>query len=215
VDPLSNKYPYLTPYAYVANNPLKFVDPDGKRIVLVGTIEQQQIELQGLQKLTNDQLGVARNGIVFIVKYAGANTNKTLSYGTTLIRVLNGKGPDAKTTKIEITTGGNQTTAESEKVLKKGNGSNGPGDNAKVQWNPTKTEGGTDVNGSDVRPPEIGLGHELIHSKHYNKGLTDAKSSGKFDPDGSGNILTKEEMNTRNDENKIRQEQGLPNRKVE
>jgi uncharacterized protein RhaS with RHS repeats len=35
VDPSANKYYPLSPYAYVANNPLKFVDPDGNKIYLV------------------------------------------------------------------------------------------------------------------------------------------------------------------------------------
>ena len=30
VDPLSNKYPHISPYAYCGNNPIKFVDPDGR-----------------------------------------------------------------------------------------------------------------------------------------------------------------------------------------
>ena len=33
VDPLAHKYPSLSSYAFVANNPIIFVDPDGKRIV--------------------------------------------------------------------------------------------------------------------------------------------------------------------------------------
>jgi RHS repeat-associated protein len=32
VDPLSDKYPNLTPYAYCANNPIKYWDPDGRWI---------------------------------------------------------------------------------------------------------------------------------------------------------------------------------------
>ena len=32
VDPMSDKYPNLTPYAYCANNPIILVDPDGKDI---------------------------------------------------------------------------------------------------------------------------------------------------------------------------------------
>ncbi|MEI6888041.1 MAG: M91 family zinc metallopeptidase [Bacteroidales bacterium] len=94
-------------------------------------------------------------------------------------------------------------------------GTNGPGANATVQWNPNETTGGFDINGSDERPTEIGLGHELIHANHMNKGEQDPRSSGKKDPDGSGKILSKEEMKTRKDENKLRQEQGLTPRKLE
>ena len=32
VDPLSDKYPHISPYAYCGNNPMKFVDPDGKKV---------------------------------------------------------------------------------------------------------------------------------------------------------------------------------------
>ena len=33
VDPMSDKYPSLSPYTYCANNPIKLVDPDGEEIV--------------------------------------------------------------------------------------------------------------------------------------------------------------------------------------
>ena len=32
VDPLADKYPHLSPYAYCADNPVKYIDPDGKKI---------------------------------------------------------------------------------------------------------------------------------------------------------------------------------------
>ena len=34
VDPLADKYPYISPYAYCNWNPIKYVDPDGKRIIV-------------------------------------------------------------------------------------------------------------------------------------------------------------------------------------
>ena len=35
VDPMSDKYPYISPYAYCNWNPVKLVDPDGRDIVIV------------------------------------------------------------------------------------------------------------------------------------------------------------------------------------
>lgn len=33
VDPLAEMYPSISSYAYVANNPLRYIDPDGREIV--------------------------------------------------------------------------------------------------------------------------------------------------------------------------------------
>jgi RHS repeat-associated protein len=38
VDPLSDKYPTLSPYTYCANNPIMMVDPDGRRINIAGLL---------------------------------------------------------------------------------------------------------------------------------------------------------------------------------
>jgi hypothetical protein len=35
VDPLAEKYPNISPYAYVANNPINAIDPDGRDIVYI------------------------------------------------------------------------------------------------------------------------------------------------------------------------------------
>ncbi len=36
VDPMSDKYPSLSPYVYCANNPVKLVDPNGEKFRLIG-----------------------------------------------------------------------------------------------------------------------------------------------------------------------------------
>ena len=38
VDPMADKYPSLSPYAYVANNPVILVDPDGNKIVVTRVV---------------------------------------------------------------------------------------------------------------------------------------------------------------------------------
>ena len=35
VDPLAEKYPSISPYAYVANNPINAIDPDGRLIIFI------------------------------------------------------------------------------------------------------------------------------------------------------------------------------------
>ncbi|MDI6833536.1 MAG: hypothetical protein QMD02_06815, partial [Bacteroidales bacterium] len=40
VDPLAREYPSISPYCSVANNSIKFIDPDGNRIIAVGAISQ-------------------------------------------------------------------------------------------------------------------------------------------------------------------------------
>ena len=39
VDPMSDKYPSLSPYVYCANNPIKLVDPNGEEIVITSTTD--------------------------------------------------------------------------------------------------------------------------------------------------------------------------------
>lgn len=40
IDPLCEKYYSVSPYAYCCNNPIKYVDPDGEKIVLTGDINK-------------------------------------------------------------------------------------------------------------------------------------------------------------------------------
>ncbi|MCU0390527.1 MAG: RHS repeat-associated core domain-containing protein, partial [Thermoflexibacter sp.] len=41
VDPLAGKYPSLSPYNFVANNPLRYVDPDGKVIRIADGVDEE------------------------------------------------------------------------------------------------------------------------------------------------------------------------------
>lgn len=42
IDPYAAEYPSLSPYAYVANNPINAIDPDGRRIFFVGGANNDQ-----------------------------------------------------------------------------------------------------------------------------------------------------------------------------
>ena len=54
VDPMSDKYPSISPYAYCAWNPVKLVDPMGDSLKLVGSDECKQHALSQMQSKTNN-----------------------------------------------------------------------------------------------------------------------------------------------------------------
>ena len=62
LDPRSMKYPFLTPYNFVANSPLIFVDPNGKEIYFVDN--EGNKTLLTLENITTLELGANFEGIL-------------------------------------------------------------------------------------------------------------------------------------------------------
>ena len=88
-DPLADKYPDVSPYVYCSNNAVNAVDPDGRKIVIVGNRQQRISVLTQLQMLTNDKLGVRRSdGEVVILAKNTKNMDKELVSGTRLVSEL-------------------------------------------------------------------------------------------------------------------------------
>ncbi len=54
VDPMSDKYPSMSPYSYCAWNPMKLVDPDGREIV-ISEKDWEVLEFTLIQALGKDQ----------------------------------------------------------------------------------------------------------------------------------------------------------------
>ena len=51
VDPMADKYPRISPYAYCAWNPVKLVDPDGRELILICTAECMQKAISMMSSL--------------------------------------------------------------------------------------------------------------------------------------------------------------------
>ena len=63
VDPMADKYPGLSPYAYCALNPIRVIDPNGDSILLKGEKGAIQYALKDMQKRTgNLKFRIDNNG---------------------------------------------------------------------------------------------------------------------------------------------------------
>ena len=91
IDPLAEKYYNISPYIYVANNPMKFIDPDGKRIgwpqVDPSYYRRVVVNHQINQTIKDNASVMQRNAITKIASMSDINDAVVL--GTTLTR---GKG---------------------------------------------------------------------------------------------------------------------------
>ncbi|MFA6059616.1 MAG: hypothetical protein WC756_15525 [Taibaiella sp.] len=67
IDPLAAKYPSMSPYVFCANNPIRFVDPDGREIQLPGDKKAQTAYVQMLHASTGNNYSIGANNTLTLV----------------------------------------------------------------------------------------------------------------------------------------------------
>ena len=128
----------------------------------------------------------------------------------------------------KVTTISESTDRNSTEVANEESATNGVGSDSKVNYNPNRTDGGVNEEGSKERPAEIGLAHELGHARDVGRGteLPASEYSNYAEPyEDLNNDITDEfnswipiparEAQVREKvENPIRVEQNQPKRKL-
>ena len=160
VDPMSDKYPNISPYAYCACNPVKLVDPDGREIWIIGSDGNNYQYKDG--KLYN------KDGS----EYMGNDDFATRVQGD--LNTLKEKGMSEQVRSLEVSN--NKHTIKSSGILNstdpgienENNISNGIGCGTTIMYNPNRTE----VEGWE-RPAVVGLAHETQHAFEMDNGIYD------------------------------------------
>jgi len=210
VDRLAEKYPTLSPYNFVANNPLRYVDPNGDSLFIQlnngtnllyenGTLYDQdgneyKGKLDKFGKAVFNDLNKINSG------ENGANGLRMLEKSENSFYIKEG----SKNEFDEDSRAQSQLSRLSGYTHISGTGGT-------VMYNSTGRTGGPDVNGNTNRDPFVGLAHELGHALNANVGMSNFErfnsSLGKNNP-FSGTV--RDELDAMFFENLVRQDHGIP-----
>ena len=185
-DPMSDKYPSLSPYNYCADNPVKFIDPKGEEIWISdeatrtsykyenGNLYNKDGTIYKIPYLKNNFLKSARNALRTIQKSdIGKQMLSDLQNSKNEFTIVNGltkPGADSQSNCFDA-----QDISKAYMYAKKevGEGYQEGGSGGIIHWNPNGNilptiDGGRNYN-------YINLGHELFHAWDANSGLLDSR----------------------------------------
>ena len=132
VDPLADKYPYISPYAYCGWNPIKYVDPNGKWLETAWDIANVAMDAVSLESNIKDgNFGAAMIDGVGLVLDLGAAILPVVPGGAgTAIKAYREADKVVDATKVATTSGKNIATATKNtyrQALQKATGKIGKG----------------------------------------------------------------------------------------
>jgi RHS repeat-associated protein len=126
-------------YAYVGNDPANKADPDGKLIQIVGDDNYKRLVWTQLKAIEHTRSG---KGMI-----------TELNRSTHIIRISQRVGSENYTSPTGRVVNGLTIDAY-----------NGKGTGSEIGFDPKDKRGGLDDKGSTIRPPAVGLAHELGHA---------------------------------------------------
>ena len=194
-DPLSETYYPITPYAYCVNNPIRYIDPDGRKIVVNDIVDNELIKYEWRQYDENwgfyDKNHNLYNGDNEYISNLSTALSQLMNGGETGYALVSNVAGADEIIKIGLGRGGKNAYYSKK--------SESGGD---ISWNPRSTSTIPTENGSKSNIPFISLGHELAHAWDD---ILGTMNSGKWFPGAKYMEIYATHM-----ENLIRKENHLP-----
>ena len=192
-DPLSEKYPSLSHYVHCADNPLSYIDPDGREIVAVYDGISYTYRKVGDEYAFYDRDGNSYSG-----------NDPFMASLTSALKEI-GKGRNGSSLLDYL------ATHENKVEIKQSNKGNRMKTTApyNIAWNQHLDIGGYCELGSGYtieRPPFIGLAHEMAHIQDKWRGTMD----NSYWLTVFGKDVNRSEIFASHVENLIRAEHGIP-----
>jgi len=205
IDPLAEKYYNISPYAYVANNPIKYVDPDGTTIQVYDYVNSQRVayewrDYQGTWGFYDNNNALYAGNNTFIGQLSGSLTG-LMNGGNAGFDLVSGLANHSNVVTLMYS---DRSGVDSQNQL---------------GWNPTgvRRDGSLEAVPTTTgmsNDPMITLGHELGHVDfNWNVG----NSTTWFNmtvADRNGNPIQRpistSEIHTTHIENRLRSENNLP-----
>ena len=160
VDPLAEKYYSINSYVYVANNPMLFIDPDGKKIKISGNGKFKRQIKQHLKTISKTKAG--RNVVQGLKRSSNVHRFVSTSKGSNVVPT-NSKGSTSKSIANQPTSK-RKAVPEGLKIERSGGNivGKGGGTGSVISINPDRgTEGGNMLST---------VAHEIQHSYDIDKG---------------------------------------------
>ncbi len=70
LDPLMKKYPAISPFVYTADNPIMYIDPDGRKIIIPNVADREPV-LKMINARARGVFGINDKGELFVVQKEG------------------------------------------------------------------------------------------------------------------------------------------------
>ena len=158
IDPLAMKYPDLSPYNFVANSPILFVDTDGE-VIIINYLDKNGKEKSFTYKpgikpsVDNEFVQNVHKAVSYVMQNDGNNTFQNISNSSEVVKI-------------------NEIFLHNDNTKGKINDTHTKVENVTISWNPfvaLKTTNGGAIS------PATALLHEAGHAERYIEANTKAK----------------------------------------